>query len=572
MKLKALSLTLVGGAVAALVAACGGGGGGSAATPASVQLTGVAATGLALANSTVAVKCASGTGSATTNDSGSYTVTVVDGAMPCLIKVTGTADGVEVTLHSVAEAGTTSGSTTSATANVTPLTEMILARAAGTVPADLFENFDSTRAAAITSTALNQATTEVVTTLRDVVGVDLGSIDPFKATLVAATASNPTAGNPYDKLLDDLNAKVSNEALPQVVSQIASTATGGSSAPFSLAEVMGNVNAGSLAGCAPALSGKYRVIEYTGAIVEVDINFGTLKLNAPDGEQAVVPSTTQACQFSVGTTKFAIGPSGAGAIVDNQRVGYIFPVQAHNFASVQGKWNFTESGIEETNLGVHFLGEADVAADGKVSVCEYDVMNNNFTTCEPETEAITLQEQTGGYFVLNYGVDSSPVYGFRAPNGSLTLFGSNNPSGTETAGSFRTHFVLTRPQSLSLPAVGTVSNSWDVGQLYVAASPSTTNGTLTTSILAESVPVTAVDASAGTVTRTRARDCRVDTLQINKPIDGLRYRAASTFTDCDGKVTNISAFYSRGLPGLGMNVAVDAMPGSHFYFISVKRP
>jgi hypothetical protein len=568
MKRKVIGLTLVGTAVAALLAACGGGGGGggdTAATPASVQLTGVAATGLALANSTVAVKCASGTGSATTNDSGSYTVTVVDGALPCLVKVTGTADGVEVTLHSVAEAGTTSGSTTSATANVTPLTEMILARAAGTVPAALFENFDSTTASAITNATLNQATTEVLTTLRDVVGVDLGSIDPFKASLVAATASNPTGGNSYDVLLDQLNAKVSNEALPQVVSQIASTAPTGTAAPFSLADVMGNVNAGSLVGCAPALSGKYRVIEYTGAIVEVDINFGTLKLNAPDGEETIVPSTTQACQFSVGVTNFAIGPSGAGAIVDDLRVGYIFPVQAHSFASVQGKWNFVESGIEETNLGVHFMGEADVAADGKVSLCEYDVMNNNFTTCEAETEeAITLQEQTGGHFVLNYGVESSPVYGFRAPNGSLTLFGSNNPGGTDTAGSFRTHFVLTRPQSAVLPAVGAVSNFWDVNQRYVAAmDPTTSNGTLTATIAAESITVTAVDASAATVTRTRARDDRVDTFQINKPIDGLRYRAATT---------SIPAVYSRDLPGLGMNVAIDGMPNSHFYNISVKRP
>lgn len=334
--------------------------------------------------------------------------------------------------------------------------------------------------------------------------------------------TNPTAGNPYDQLLDQLNAKVSNEALPQVVSQIASTATGGSSAPFSLAEVMGNVNAGSLSGCAPALSGKYRILEYTGAVVEVDINFGTLKLNSSDGEATIVPSTTQACEFSVDTTTVVIGPSGAGAIVDGVRTGYIFPVQAHSFASVQGKWNFVESGIEETNLGVHFMGEADVAADGKVSLCEYDVMDNNFTTCEPETDTISLQEQTGGHFVLNYGADSSPAYGFRAPNGSLTLFGSNNPSGTETAGSFRTHFVLTRPQSVSLPAVGTVSNFWDASQRYAAASPSTTNGTLTATIAAESITVTAVDASAGTMTRTRARDSRVDTFEINKPIEGLR--------------------------------------------------
>ncbi len=169
MKLKAVSLTALAIAAGALVSACGGGGG--TAAPTAVRLGGVAAVGLALADSTVDVKCASGTGSATTDGSGAYTVTVENGALPCIIKVSGTANGVPVTLHSVAEAGTTSGSTTTATANVTPLTELILARAGGALPSDLFANFGN--GAAISGAALTQATTDVLAALSTAAGVDL---------------------------------------------------------------------------------------------------------------------------------------------------------------------------------------------------------------------------------------------------------------------------------------------------------------------------------------------------------------------------------------------------------------
>lgn len=563
MKTKAASLTALAVAASALVVACGGGGGGGGTAP-SLQLNGVAATGLALANSPVDVKCASGTGTATTNDAGSYTVSVPDGQLPCIVRVTGMADGVPVTLHSLAE-----GSGTSATVNVTPLTELILARATGTLPAALYEDFSA--GAAPTGTALETATTEVLAALGDATGIDLGGVDPFKGTLVAATSSDPTGGNGYDQLLDQLGAVVTPAMLPQVVSQIAGTATAG--APVTLEQVVANVKAGSLQGCPQALSGKYRLLEYTGAIDTVDINFGTMKLTAGPADSPeivdLVPNPanpSQPCEFLAqggSPTVVVIGPTGAGAFSDAERVGYIFPLQAHSFASVQGKWDFLESGIEETNLGVHFIGHFDIAADGKATVCEYDVMNNDFSACEPDTaEAVSLQEHTGGSFVLNYGTETSPVYGFRAPNGSLTLYGSNNPNHITDPGSFRTHFVLTRPQPATVQAVGTVTKYWDVQQTYVASgTPSTTNGTLGAGVTADSNTVTA--ATESTVTRTRASDGREDTLEINKPIEGLRYRAPSAAA---------AGIYQRFLPGLGISTAMDAAPARHFYSVSVVRP
>ena len=557
MKLKALGLTAAAVAAAALVAACGGGGGGDgAAAQSDVQLSGVAATGLALASAPVDVKCASGTGTATTDAAGAYTVTVANGALPCIVKVTGTAaDGTAVTLHSLAQ-----GTGSTAVANVTPLTEMILARAVGTLPADLFANFGT--GTSVTADAVAQASTDILTALSTAANVDLSGIDPFKASLVAATTANPTGGNDYDKLLDQLGTVVSAATLPQVVSQIASTT--GSSAPVTLNEVVANVAKGTLAGCPQALSGKYRIVEYTGFTTTVDLDFGAGTIT-PAGASAlpIARNTSQNCEFDITDdqnavlTKVVIGPSGAGAFADEVRVGYIFPVQAHNFAAVQGKWDFIESGLNEDMAGEHWVGEMTVAGDGKVTVCDYDVMGNppSFATCAVDTaEAATLAAQSDGSLVLNYGAEVAPVFGFRAPGGSLTLFGTNNPSGNESAGVLKTHFVLSRPQATPRQSVGTVVKYWDVNQ-------STSGSLLTASVGADEITVT--EAGDTFVTRTRKSDSRVDTFLLDAPVVGMRERKATG---------SISGVYNKFFPGLGVAFAIDAMPSAHFATISVNRP
>lgn len=584
MKLKASGLTAAALSAAALVAACGGGGGETPVAPAqaSLQLSGVAATGLAMASSAVDVKCASGTGTATTNASGGYTVTVTDGALPCIVKVTGQVNGVDVTLHSLAQAGTASGSTTTATANVTPLTEMILARAVGTLPSDLFANFGS--GSAVTSTAITQASTDILTALSTAAGVDLTTIDPFNTPLVAATSANPSGGNNYDKLLDQLGTVVSPATLAQVVSQIASTT--GSGAPTTLSEVVTNISKGLLAGCPQALSGKYRIIDYIGASDVVEIDFGAGLLKAADGDHAITPSS-QACEFDVAgsvLTTVMIGPAGAGVTRDAERVGFIFPVQAHNFASVQGKWEFLESGVEEAssnNAARHWVGEMTIASDGKVTVCDYDVPANNFSACVVDTdEAATLQANSDGTFSLQYGSGSSPVYGFRAPNGALTLFGTNNPSGSLAPEVLKSSFVLTRPNTISAAPVGTESKFWDVTQNVVLDSGNNTvlnpgrDPSLNTGTIARNSTV--ITASTETtitrkLTSSGSDNGRVDTLTLNNPIPGMRSRPQGV-DNSTGTPIPYSAIISRGFQGTGISIALDNRVDRHFMSYSVTRP
>jgi hypothetical protein len=255
-----------------------------------------------------------------------------------------------------------------------------------------------------------------------------------------------------------------------------------------------------------------------------------------------------------------MGPSGVGAFRDAERVGYVVPVQSHRLADVLGDWDLLESGIEESNLGIHFLGRIGFDAAGAGSVCEFDVMGNNFASCVPDTDdRPSISQGSDGGFVLAYGSDRAPVYGFRAANGALTLFGSNNPNDATAPGAFRTHFVLTRPQTARSQPAGTVLRYWDVRQNYNQAGVTPTiNGVLTTAGTPGSLTITA--SSDTSVTRALATGS--DTLLLNQPAAGLRYRAPAT---------GVSSVFQRAIPGLDITVTLDNTAG-HFYAISVGRP
>jgi hypothetical protein len=101
----------------AVAAGCGGGSGGSGGIAASstpmVSIAGTAATGKALANATISINCAQGSGSVTADGNGNYQATL--GAVtPCLIA----ASAGGTTLNSIAFAG--------GTYNVTPETDLLL--------------------------------------------------------------------------------------------------------------------------------------------------------------------------------------------------------------------------------------------------------------------------------------------------------------------------------------------------------------------------------------------------------------------------------------------------------------
>jgi len=175
-------------ACAALVVACGGSGFNG------ISISGVAATGAAMQNASVTMRCIGGDASTTTSASGAFTVTSLGGKAPCVLEAS---DG-NTKLHSVLAANLSGNSTV----NITPLTEQLVASLdSSTVDTSAFFNgFDAKNAALLSSKNIANAQ---VTVLRSLASAGLnttGITDLVNAPLVARSGSQ--AGNAYDQLLD----------------------------------------------------------------------------------------------------------------------------------------------------------------------------------------------------------------------------------------------------------------------------------------------------------------------------------------------------------------------------------
>ncbi|HSW18842.1 MAG TPA: hypothetical protein VLJ86_16595 [Ramlibacter sp.] len=575
-------------AVAALVAGCLGGGddapaAGGTTPPVGLKLSGTAAVGAALASAPVDVKCAAGGGTATTNASGAYELTLQDATLPCIISVTGTVNSATVVLHSVAPSGT--GAT--AVANVTPLTEMIVAQLTGASPAEIFASFGA--GTAISGQQLQTATATLLAALKTATGIDATAIDPFTAALVPVSSANAT-GNGYDQLLDSLGNKVTVESLPVVVAQIAaasSATTAGATPPTTLGDVMAGVDAGTMPNCPSVISGKYRTLDYWGRTRIRQIDFKALKFTSPDNvidfDIAIDPA--KPCEFVASgpvtvdsvdeqhSVKIVMGPEGAGAYnytatndtATRVTTGYVFPAQAHAYSSLVGDWTYVQSGYFPFDEGgggemENILGRLSLSGARVVTACEYDSLSN--PTCQPDALPLGMTDRADGGFTLTQsGSDVAQMYAFRAPNGTLTVFATTNPDGARGTDVEQTHFVATRAAKLSLPAVNTVTPFWDAELRRSAPGVfATTLGD------AGSNTVTAVDAATSTVTRTRSSDGRIDTVTYNSPIDGTRLRAAGTFNSVPFR-----GALQMPLPA-GLTVSTDVDSDAHFFVISVRHP
>lgn len=544
MKSKAFHLTIAAAAAAALVAACGGGssdgGTPAASTPAGIVLSGTAATGLALASAPVTAKCATGTATATTNANGVYTMTVEGGALPCLLEVTATVNGNAVTLHSVAEAGTTSGSSTAATANVTPLTELIVASLLGKLPADAFASFAGTT---ITAKQVSDAAAAVLAAVKDATGVDLGSVDPFKGTLVAATTSSPTGGNAYDKALDTLATKISVQSLPLFTTQIVNAGSSGGTSALSQA-------LSSAPGCPSAVSGRYRAVGLTGSVILGTFDFKNMSVQF-DGHTASAPiaqNPNQACDFSIGTAqfsesadnRFAIGTQGAGAFrgaffLDSSDIvnGYLFPVQQNTpdfaAAATASPWLVAQTGIatDETPQRVNRLSQLTFKADGtdktkaSLSTCDYDNAALWVGSCTADNGVDNVAATSNGVELRQGSIARARLWSFRSPSGSATLYGTTrvDPNTTTTE---MTSLIATRQTKLALPTVGGTSRSLTVTTGGSSSGPA---------ILVPNAPTMSafttdtVDANADSYSRSGNNAGTTVTNEVwlnNKPQNGVR--------------------------------------------------
>ncbi len=216
---------LTSAAAAVLMSACGGddgpavpAGGNSAPAAATVQLSGVAATGAAIGNASVGVVNANGvTGSATTGANGSFSVDIAEGA-PYVLRVT---DAAGRLWYSYAQAA--------GVANITPLTSLALSQAWGGQPlADLYGGWASSRltagqvleaarvvnanlAAVMQARGVTPASANIFTQAFSANGQGLDAVlDAIRVSFnCAANLCSPLIANPAGSTLINWNANIS---------------------------------------------------------------------------------------------------------------------------------------------------------------------------------------------------------------------------------------------------------------------------------------------------------------------------------------------------------------------------
>ena len=559
-----------------------GGGSSSATTTSDVTTTfkGVAATGKALANATVNITCAAGAESTTSKPDGSYSVDIKNITLPCALKAA-SSDGTTV-LYSVTSATATSSNTQ--VANITPLTQLLVANLAGTEPAAFFSNFSASTASNVTDSAIGAAQTAVLSTLSNA-GIDVAGLTSTNLVSGALVAGSST--NAYDVALEALGAKLtsSGTTLATLTTAVVNTA------PAATSTTTANVASLPAAlllktadnNCSALRSGDYWAItpvmggniasQYTSASYNASNKTATNLV----GNSTVFSNASTACRYNLAADSLSdIVVSQAGVMVARYRdgngvfrLGYAIPKQTIALSELAGTWNGL--GFERNDAGTSYAGNAFTATISSTGVVS-DVVSCNgastSSTCSAETVTINFSSNSAGGFDLigsdAGGTWTDRVFAYRAGNGDLMML--------EVTGNGSVS-VFTKKRTLSLPTVNTVQGaSWSIR----------TFSTLVANPLAISYPatVTAVDSGAGSYTRTvNLADGKVDyseTILQNAPRAGYNFRATgSTTSVLDSRTVNIRERTSLGLRGMGVSVqSVPVQTGisSAGFQMSVDQP
>ena len=564
MRLLSLATAM---ASAGLLAACGGSSGGGAAAPApapaaptTLTLTGVVAKGAALTGASVTAKCATGTGSATSSGTGGYTLTITGGALPCVLEAT--ASDASLVLHSVA-----TGSADSATANITTLTELLVAQLSGQNPADYMASLDtSTLAAAVTTTAVNTAQTAVVSTLT-AAGVDASSIgNMVTGTLAAGTGAG------YDGVLDSLQAAITSAGttLAELTTTVATTAAGSTPSTTPAATPDTNSLPADLllrpqaSNCAAVRGTTYRALQFkpsdttnaNDAVTTTDtfvFDTATLTATYSDGSSETW-TAAGTCLYTLdgGQSTITVSPAGVmvgrmwNANTSNYRMGMAFPAQTQAVATLEGSWNML--GWENNNnlswavnAGTFAVNSAGALTSAK---CFEETISTVESACTTSTTLLPVfsANANGGFDLTS--TDSTDVwkdrvFAYRPGNGDLMLVMLNAKGQVNLA---------TKVRTLGVPTVGEATTAWNIAvnaNLLAGDALSANINTILSS-----------NADTGAFTRTSQNVGNPQTftqsLANNVARNGYTHRTAEAVVASDGATVNVREMYSLKLRGTGL--------------------
>jgi hypothetical protein len=476
-------------------------------------------------------------------------VTITGGNLPCALKVVGTEGSV---FHSVV-AGT--GDSGSFAANITPLTEMMVAQIGGATPGSFFDGFSSSTA--VTPAALTAAVDYVKVALAG--SADLTGFNPATDTLVI--------GNALDQKIDAVMAAltVAGTTLAEVAGTIASNPAAPTVISAPLAPVASD--------CAWFKGGKYRMInpsetdpKWKAHVLTIDAATTT----ALDQDGVAIPFTSDGgCQYTVdeaaSTTKIMVSSAGvlvaysqSKSVATDRSIAIGLPEQTLPVAEFAGTWNIAGWGADNAIAGsVATSEEVTLNASGQITAVSTCL---GLVACAVESgpfPAFSTHATSGGFDLNEAGAPVGRAFLFKTLAGKAAF--------VFVADDGLQFIVGTRKATLgTLPAVGAVSNFNEFSL--------NGNGTITT-LVSNTLTVTATDATAKTVSRIRTADNRVDTVTFDKPRDGLRYRAPN---NCTVGVAAVNCAETLQLPlqgmGITLSLSVGTNPSTAFYNVAVFKP
>lgn len=547
MKLSWIALTV---SVFAL-SACGGGGdsaptsdGTSAQKPATQTVSGVVATGLPLSGAAVNLACASGSGAATSAADGSYSIPVNGVSLPCVL--TATSSDSKTVLHSVLPGAGSSSS--NATVQITPLTELLVAQVARQDPAQYVAAFGPTTTVSAADVSTAQST---LTKVLQSAGFDASSVGDFINGTISAGS-----GQGYDGVLDKLQSTLTSAGvtLTDLSTAVAST-TGSTTAATS---TLGTVLAPANSACPSLKSGDHRLIKFSDGSAQV-VTIDATKLTVAMGASSYqLTQGATACDFSLndtGSTRVLVAKSGLAVWTNGSgstgTLSISMPKQTMDPSVVNGAYNYAAlSGSAQGEYGTHNYSKGVTTAATNCSVgfpCAVD-------TKTPYGHLVATSD--GGADWVDDGASAGTVdfhaYGFQNAQGNIVWIA------TMVGGAG----VFVPQTMLSVPAVGTTSAFWQ----------STVNSTGLSPVSEDSHTITAVNGS--TVTRTFA-DNHTDQISYNNPFIGLRYRPGTKIcTNTSGVATSCKETWQLPLGGLTLawNGSPFVTPSTYSVSFSVNKP
>lgn len=487
------------------LAACGGGDSPAVVAIDSVKLTGTALGQAPLAGAIVDVKCTGGSASTVANASGVYTVSIDRATLPCVVRAT-SADKATL-FHSIA-AGSGSGSQV---ANVSPYTELIVAKATGGAPADAY----ATGAAAAVSAARLAEARAVLAAALAPLSIDLASdnaitdTDPASAARLARIAALDTRLAEGKNTLADLAHALALTTGTTTTRAVAAALT-----------------APPVPNCIAARNVVYRVVSTDGTSRLASPDFAS---NALSDTERLTLSPTQPCEFQFATadagasaatttpaSRGQVAPSGwfltalSAAGGKDAALTLAFPEQTLSLADLKGTWNTVEIEREGNQAPANVYAVLDIDATGRVKASDCA----GLAACVAG-DSLTLTANPAGGYTLSTAGTGAPVnfqlYAYKARDGrkALAIVGAGT-------------FAVAAPQTaLTLPTVGSAGQSLDAVLTW--------NGTvLNASISDGGSQVTAVDAAARRYTRLHGNG-RTDQIVLDTPRAGMRVRPSGEF-------------------------------------------